>query len=112
MAKKKAKVTPPPWCLGEADYHRRERLRRHLVRELKRQAIRFTTTGLICLGCDQAIWEALLPGDVLWRGCHCLSLCLSEAMKAQPFDAQRWEALTTSGGLLLAIEQRRWAELN
>lgn len=102
MAKHKAKITRPTWCLGEMAYQERERLRRRLLRQIKQQAVNFQTNNVVCSGCDLAVWQAELPDDMLWRGCHCITLCLSDAMKEQPFDLAHWSLLTTAGDLFLA----------
>jgi hypothetical protein len=104
----KRKIRRPSWNL-ESDYFAREQRRVALVRDIQRQSLRFSEIGLECPNCDFPIWEAWLPDNALWRGCHCGSVCYP---RQEPFDLEAWVQLTNHGDRVLTANMRRAASRN
>jgi hypothetical protein len=69
-------------------------------------------TSFVCPGCDHAIWEAWLPENALYRGCHCVTFCYSEKLKAQPFNVDHWSELIAQSDAVMASNISRFARCN
>lgn len=111
MPNRPNKIKRPSWNL-EPDYHRREAARLALVANIRKRSTLFIETALICEGCDRHIWEARLPGDVRWAGCHCLTFQFPPGLKEHPLSLEFWNQIVSQGNAVLAWSSRQAASRN
>src|SRR5262245_32411841 len=89
---KKSRLTGrkrPSWN-KEPDYWLREKERLKLIESIESDADRFCELEAICPGCDTPIWEAQ-KADIIYRGCHCISLVLPPGHRLYVFELSIWE---------------------
>jgi hypothetical protein len=88
----------PSWN-KEPDYWLREKVRLDLIESIRRDADCFGQLDSVCPGCDTWIWEAR-KGDMIYRGCHCLTLQLPPQHRLYVFDLDLWaQTIKLVGGL-------------
>jgi hypothetical protein len=104
----KRKSKRPAWNF-EPDYYEREAQRLAFVNHIQRRALRFSEIGVECPNCDFPIWQADLPDNTLWRGCHCGSVSYPAQ---EPFNLKSWVELTDHGDRVVAAINRRSASRN
>jgi hypothetical protein len=88
----------------ELDYWLREKVRQQIIEEIRAKADSFTITKNRCSGCDQRIWEAH-QGEIIHRGCHCMTLMLPPGHRLYRFDDLAWAEVVRAGGVMLEAQQ-------